>query len=126
MMMMATNHRKWAVSSPIRPRPLHAARGAHQDAPVTTASGAPLLPLRVPGRTTETPAVLSRGTFRITGTVTLSAQGSSSAAFIVKAASCSSTASAAAWLVSGAQAVNVVWLVRIPGPPIPLRLAESQ
>ena len=52
------------------------------------------------------------GTFGITGTLTLDAQGDPNAVFIFKAASTLITASASSVnLVNGAQAANVFWLV---------------
>jgi hypothetical protein len=66
------------------------------------------------GGTTETPGVYvsPAGTFGITGTVTLDAQGNPNAVFIFKAASTLITASASAVkLVNGAKAANVFWQV---------------
>jgi hypothetical protein len=65
------------------------------------------------GGTTQTPGVYvsAAGTFGITGTVTLNAQGNSAAVFIFKAASTLITASASnVKLVNGAKAANVFWL----------------
>jgi hypothetical protein len=66
------------------------------------------------GGTTQTPGVYSSpaGTFGITGTLTLDAQGDPNAVFIFKAASTLITASASSVnLVNGAQSSNVFWLV---------------
>ena len=66
------------------------------------------------GGTTETPGVYASaaGTFGITGTLTLDAQGDPNAVFIFKAASTLITASASnVNLVNGAQAANVFWEV---------------
>jgi len=66
------------------------------------------------GGTTETSGVYvsAAGTFGITGTVTLNAQGNPAAVFIFKAASTLITASASnVKLVNGAKAANVFWLV---------------
>jgi hypothetical protein len=66
------------------------------------------------GGTTETPGVYASpaGTFGITGTLTLDAQGDPNAIFIFKAASTLITASASnVVLVNGAQASNVFWVV---------------
>lgn len=66
------------------------------------------------GGTTETSGVYNSaaGTFGITGTVTLNAQGNSAAVFIFKAASTLITASASnVKLVNGAKAANVFWVV---------------
>ena len=66
------------------------------------------------GGTTQTPGVYASpaGTFGITGTLTLDAQGDPNAVFIFKAASTLITASASnVDLVNGAQASNVFWLV---------------
>jgi len=66
------------------------------------------------GGTTETPGVYvsAAGTFGITGTVTLNAQGNPNAVFIFKAASTLITASASkVKLVNGAKAANVFWVV---------------
>jgi hypothetical protein len=66
------------------------------------------------GGTTETPDVYNSaaGTFGITGTLTLDAQGNSNAVFIFQAASTLITASASnVVLVNGAQASNVFWVV---------------
>ena len=65
------------------------------------------------GGTTETSGVYvsAAGTFGITGTVTLDAQGNPAAVFIFKAASTLITASASnVKLVNGAKAANVFWL----------------
>jgi hypothetical protein len=65
------------------------------------------------GGTTQTPGVYvsAAGTFGITGTVTLDAQGNPAAVFIFKAASTLITASASnVKLVNGAKAANVFWL----------------
>jgi hypothetical protein len=66
------------------------------------------------GGSTKTPGVYDSpaGTFGITGTLTLDAQGDPNAVFIFKAASTLITASASSVnLVNGAQACNVFWLV---------------
>jgi hypothetical protein len=66
------------------------------------------------GGTTQTPGVYASpaGTFGITGTLTLDAQGDPNAVFIFKAASTLITASASTvTLVNGAQAANVFWVV---------------
>jgi hypothetical protein len=66
------------------------------------------------GGTTRTPGVYESpaGTFGITGTVTLDAQGSANAVFIFKAASTLITASASSVnLINGARASNVFWQV---------------
>lgn len=66
------------------------------------------------GGTTKTPGVYASpaGTFGITGTVTLDAQGDPNAVFIFKAASTLITASASGVsLVNGARACNVFWQV---------------
>jgi hypothetical protein len=66
------------------------------------------------GGTTVTPGVYNSaaGTFGITGTVTLDAQGDPAAVFIFQAASTLITASASkVILVNGATAANVFWVV---------------
>jgi uncharacterized repeat protein (TIGR01451 family) len=66
------------------------------------------------GGTTEPPGVYNSlaGTFGITGTLTLNAQGDPNAVFIFKAASTFITASASnVLLINGAQAANVFWVV---------------
>ena len=66
------------------------------------------------GGTTLTPGVYASpaGTFGITGTLTLDAQGDPNAVFIFQAASTLITASASnVVLVNGAQAANVFWVV---------------
>lgn len=66
------------------------------------------------GGTTEPPGVYNSaaGTFGITGTLTLDAQGNPNAVFIFQAASTLITASASnVVLVNGAQASNVFWVV---------------
>jgi hypothetical protein len=66
------------------------------------------------GGTTVTPGVYdsAAGTFGITGTVTLDAQGNPNAVFIFQAASTLITASASnVNLINGAQAANVFWVV---------------
>ena len=66
------------------------------------------------GGSTVTPGVYdsAAGTFGITGTLTLDAQGDPNAVFIFKAASTLITASASnVNLINGAQASNVFWLV---------------
>jgi len=66
------------------------------------------------GGTTETSGVYvsPAGTFGITGTLTLNAQGNPAAVFVFKAASTLITASASnVKLVNGAKAANVFWLV---------------
>jgi Ice-binding-like/Domain of unknown function DUF11 len=69
------------------------------------------------GGTTETPSVYdsAAGTFGITGTLTLDAQGDPSAVFIFQAGSTFTTASASnVSLINGAQAANVFWVVGSP------------
>jgi hypothetical protein len=76
--------------------------------PVTATIGTEL------GGTTETPGVYNSaaGTFGITGTLTLDAQGNPNAVFIFQAASTLITASASnVVLINGAQASNVFWVV---------------
>ena len=66
------------------------------------------------GGTTQTPGVYDSpaGTFGITGTLTLDAQGDPNAVFVFKAASTLITASASSVnLVNGARSANVFWLV---------------
>jgi len=66
------------------------------------------------GGTTETPGTYASaaGTFGITGTLTLNAQGNPNAVFIFKAASTLITASASnVKLINGAKAANVFWQV---------------
>jgi uncharacterized repeat protein (TIGR01451 family) len=66
------------------------------------------------GGTTQTPGVYdsAAGTFGITGTLTLDAQGDPNAVFIFTAASTLITASASnVSLINGAQASNVFWVV---------------
>jgi hypothetical protein len=66
------------------------------------------------GSTTKTPGVYDSpaGTFGITGTLTLDAQGDPNALFVFKAASTLVTASASnVVLVNGARSADVVWLV---------------
>jgi uncharacterized repeat protein (TIGR01451 family) len=66
------------------------------------------------GGTTQTSGVYdsAAGTFGITGTLTLDAQGDPNAVFIFKAASTLITASASkVLLINGAQASNVFWVV---------------
>jgi hypothetical protein len=66
------------------------------------------------GGTTQTPGVYDSpaGTFGITGTLTLDAQGDPNAVFIFEAASTLITASASnVLLINGAQAANVFWVV---------------
>jgi uncharacterized repeat protein (TIGR01451 family) len=66
------------------------------------------------GGTTETPGVYdsAAGTFGITGTLTLDAQGDPNAVFIFQAASTLITAAASnVNLINGAQASNVFWVV---------------
>jgi hypothetical protein len=66
------------------------------------------------GGTTKTPGVYDSpaGTFGITGTLTLNAQGNPAAIFIFQAASTLITASASSVkLVNGARAANVFWQV---------------
>ena len=87
---------------------LTAAYNAAAASPVTAT-----IPVEL-GGTTETPGVYASpaGTFGITGTLTLDAQGDPNAVFIFKAASTLITASASnVVLVNGAQAANVFWLV---------------
>jgi Ice-binding-like/WxL domain surface cell wall-binding len=66
------------------------------------------------GGTTQTPGVYdsAAGTFGITGTLTLDAQGDPNAVFIFEAASTLITASGSSVsLINGAQASNVFWVV---------------
>jgi hypothetical protein len=86
---------------------LTAAYNAAAASPVTATIPAEL------GGTTETPGVYASpaGTFAITGTLTLDAQGDPNAIFIFQAASTLITASASnVVLVNGAQASNVYWV----------------
>src|ERR1035437_1291665 len=67
------------------------------------------------GSTTKTPGVYNSaaGTFGITGTLTLDAQGDPNAVFIFQAASTLITAASSnVVLIGGAQAANVFWQVR--------------
>jgi hypothetical protein len=87
---------------------LTAAYNAAAASPVTAT-----IPVEL-GGTTETPGVYASpaGTFGITGTLTLDAQGDPNAIFIFQAASTLITASASnVVLVNGAQASNVYWVV---------------
>jgi hypothetical protein len=87
---------------------LTAAYNAAAAAPVTAT-----IPVEL-GGTTVTPGVYASpaGTFGITGTLTLDAQGDPNAVFIFQAASTLITASASnVVLVNGAQAANVYWVV---------------
>jgi Ice-binding-like/Bacterial Ig-like domain (group 3) len=87
---------------------LTAAYNAAAASPVTAT-----IPVEL-GGTTVTPGVYASpaGTFGITGTLTLDAQGDPNAVFIFKAASTLITASASnVVLVNGAQAANVFWVV---------------
>ena len=87
---------------------LTAAYNAAAASPVTAT-----IPVEL-GGTTETPGVYASpaGTFGITGTLTLDAQGDPNAVFIFEAASTLITASASnVVLVNGAQASNVFWVV---------------
>ena len=84
---------------------------AYNDAAARTASAT--IPTEL-GGTTQAPGVYdsAAGTFGITGTLTLDAQGDPDAVFIFQAASTLITASASnVQLVNGAQAANVFWLV---------------
>lgn len=101
---------------------VHAADSVASQAQTDLASAYTDLAARVPtatipvelGGTTETPGVYASpaGTFGITGTVTLDAQGDPNAVFIFKAASTLITASASNInLINGAQASNVYWQV---------------
>jgi hypothetical protein len=84
---------------------------AYDDA--TTRPATATIPVEL-GATTKTPGVYDSpaGTFGITGTVTLDAQGDPNAVFIFKAASTLITASASSVnLVNGARASNVFWQV---------------
>src|ERR1035438_2982578 len=93
-----------AAASPGRGRAYSAAAAS----PVTAS-----IPVEL-GGTTETPGVYASpaGTFGITGTLTLDAQGDPNAVFIFKAASTLITASASSVdLINGAQASNVIWVV---------------
>jgi hypothetical protein len=101
---------------------VHAADGAasQAQADLTTAYNAAAaspvtatIPVEL-GGTTVTPGVYASpaGTFGITGTVTLDAQGDPNAVFIFQAASTLITASSSnVDLVNGAQASNVFWIV---------------
>jgi HD-GYP domain-containing protein (c-di-GMP phosphodiesterase class II) len=85
--------------------------GAYDDAAgrATTAT----IPVEL-GGTTQTPGVYdsAAGTFGITGTLTLDAQGDPNAVFIFKAASTLITASSSqVKLINGARASNVFWQV---------------
>jgi hypothetical protein len=87
---------------------LTAAYNAAAASPVTAT-----IPVEL-GGTTVTPGVYASpaGTFGITGTLTLDAQGNPNAVFIFQAASTLITASASnVALVNGAQAANVFWVV---------------
>ena len=87
---------------------LTAAYNAAAASPVTAT-----IPVEL-GGTTVTPGVYASpaGTFGITGTLTLDAQGDPNAVFIFQAASTLITASASnVVLVNGAQAANVFWVV---------------
>ena len=87
---------------------LSAAYNAAAASPVTAT-----IPVEL-GGTTLTPGVYASpaGTFGITGTLTLDAQGDPNAVFIFQAASTLITASASnVVLVNGAQAANVFWVV---------------
>jgi len=87
---------------------LTAAYNAAAAAPITAS-----IPVEL-GGTTVTPGVYASpaGTFGITGTLTLDAQGDPNAVFIFQAASTLITASASnVVLVNGAQASNVYWVV---------------
>ena len=84
---------------------------AYDDAAARTVSAT--IPVEL-GGTTQTPGVYdsAAGTFGITGTLTLDAQGDPNAVFIFKAASTLITASASrVSLINGAQASNVFWVV---------------
>jgi hypothetical protein len=86
---------------------LTAAYNAAAASPVTA-----IIPVEL-GGTTVTPGVYASpaGTFGITGTLTLDAQGDPNAVFIFQAASTLITASASnVVLVNGAQAANVFWV----------------
>src|ERR1039458_5629461 len=76
-------------------------------------TGAVTVPTEL-GSTTKTPGVYNSaaGTFGITGTLTLDAQGDPNAMFIFQAASTLITASASnVKLINGAKAANVFWQV---------------
>jgi Ice-binding-like/Domain of unknown function DUF11 len=84
---------------------------AYNDAAARTVTGT--VPSEL-GGTTRTPGVYDStdGTFGITGTLTLNAQGDPNAVFIFEAASTFITASASnVSLINGAQASNVFWVV---------------
>jgi uncharacterized Zn-binding protein involved in type VI secretion len=77
------------------------------------ATGAVTVPTEL-GSTTKTPGVYNSaaGTFGITGTLTLDAQGDPNAVFIFQAASTLITAASSnVVLINGAQAANVFWQV---------------
>jgi len=85
--------------------------GAYRDAAASPVTAA--IPVEL-GGTTETPGTYdsAAGTFGITGTLTLDAQGNPDAVFIFQAASTLITAAASnVNLINGAQASNVFWVV---------------
>src|SRR3984957_9905115 len=85
--------------------------GAYHDAAASPVTAA--IPVEL-GGTTETPGTYdsAAGTFGITGTLTLDAQGNPDAVFIFQAASTLITAAASSVnLINGAQASNVFWVV---------------
>jgi len=85
--------------------------GAYDDAAASPVTAT--IPVEL-GGTTETPGTYdsAAGTFGITGTLTLDAQGNPDAVFIFQAASTLITAAASnVNLINGAQASNVFWVV---------------
>ena len=85
--------------------------GAYDDAAASPVTAT--IPVEL-GGTTETPGTYdsAEGTFGITGTLTLDAQGNPDAVFIFQAASTLITAAASnVNLINGAQASNVFWVV---------------
>ncbi len=102
-----TQHISDAAATSAQSDLISAYNNAAGQSPVTTVSGAI-------GGTTKIAGVYdsSDGTFGITGTVTLDAQGDPNAIFIFKSASTLTTAgSSSVTLINGAQACNVFWQV---------------